>query len=423
MPNWELGIKFTLAAAGSRGDVQPMFALARTLTARGHQVHVATSPNFAAWAAQLGLAFSPIGRDTQAWLAANPAAMSGDPLRLMRAMQGFFHDELPGQFDGLLEAAKGSAAIACGGLALSAPSVAEHLGIPVLGIAYSPCVIPGRDHPPAMVPWQNLPRWVNSLLWSLTHRFSQRTFGAPINLGRARLGLAPIHIFDHLCRDMPWLVAADREILPPSSEWASRVPYASFLYYEDGRSLDAELDDWLAAGDPPVFVGFGSMSGDATARIGSLLRQALPPGGRRVLLGAGWAGLGAGDLPPGWRVAVGDVPHARLFPRVAAVIHHGGSGTTATALRAGVPQVLLPLILDQYHHAACLHRAGLAPLAGSLEKVTADGLCQAVETTLAIDPRPRQVAAERLRASDGAALLADRLEALAAGECIPPPFP
>lgn len=398
-----------------------MFALARALVQQGHHAHVAASPNFAGWAAQLGLPFTSIGCDTQAWLAANPQCMTGDPLRMMQGMRRFFGEELPGQFDGLLEAAQGSAAIVCGGLALSAPSVAEHLGVPVLGIAYSPCVIPGRDHPPAMVPWQNLPRWVNSLIWSMTHRFSQRTFGTPINAGRARLGLAPVGMFDHLCRQLPWLVAADRAILPPSSEWSARVPYASFLYYEDERSLDPDLDAWLAAGDAPVFVGFGSMSGAATARMGGLLRQALAGGGRRVLLGSGWAGLGAGDLPPGWRT-VGDVPHARLFPRVAAVIHHGGSGTMATALRAGVPQVVLPLILDQYHHAACLQRAGLAPRAASLEKTTAEGLRLAVDAALAMDVRPMRAAALRLASTDGAALVVGHLEQLAAGRRILPPF-
>ncbi|MBI5108902.1 MAG: glycosyltransferase family 1 protein [Rhodocyclales bacterium] len=398
-----------------------MFALALALTKRGHDVHVAASPNFAAWAARLGLAFTSIGCDTQRWLADNPECLTGNPLRMMQGMRQFFGEQLPVQFDGLIDAAQESSALICAGLALSAPSVAEYLRIPVLGIAYSPCVIPGRDHPPAMVPWQNLPRWINSLLWSMTHRFSEQTFGMPINAGRVRLGLAPVKMFDHLCREMPWLVAADRAILPPSSEWATRVPYANFFFFDDDRSLDFELADWLAAGEPPVFVGFGSMSGEATARIGKLLRQALRESGRRVLLASGWAGLGEGDMPEGWRI-VGDVPHGRLFERVAAVIHHGGSGTMATALRAGVPQVVLPLILDQYHHAECLRRADLAPPAGALERISSDSLRVALDAALAMDPGPRQDAALRLSTANGTDLAVAHLEQLAAGRVIPPPF-
>jgi len=399
-----------------------MFALARALERRGHDAHVAASPNFAGWAASLGIPFTPIGGDTQKWLAENPECLTGNPLQMLQGMRRFFGGELSAQFDGLREAAQASSAMVCAGLAFSAPSVAERLGIPVLAVAYSPCVIPGRDHPPAMVPWQNLPRGINSLLWSMTHRFGERTFGAPINAGRARLGLAPAKMFDHLCRDMPWLVAADRAILPPSSEWADRVPYANFLFFDDDLWLDPDLSDWLAADAPPVFIGFGSMSGDATARIGDLLQKAFSGSGHRVLLGSGWAGLGAGRLPKGWRV-VGDVPHARLFERVAAVVHHGGSGTMATALRAGVPQVLLPLILDQYHHAAALHRAGIAPLAGSLEKISAHGLRRAVDAALAMDPRPRKEVALRLANANGADLIVDQLENIASGRKILPPFP
>ena len=399
-----------------------MFALALALKRHGHGVNVAASPNFSDWAARLGLPFTSIGCDTQRWLADNPECLTGDPLRMMQGMQLFFREQLPIQFDGLLKAAQGSSAIVCAGLALSAPSVAEHLGIPALGIAYSPCVIPGRDHPPAMVPWQNLPRWINSLLWSMTHQFSAKTFGGPINTGRARLGLRPLNMFDHLCRTLPWLVAADREILPPSSEWATRVPYASFLFFDDDRSIDSDLADWLAEGEPPIFVGFGSMSGGAMARIGTLLKQALAGSGRRVLLGSGWAGLGESEIPPDWRI-VGDVPHARLFERVAAVIHHGGSGTMATALRAGVPQVILPLILDQYHHASRLHRAALAPLAGPLEKITPDRLRSALDAALSMEPGPRIEAAQRLSMTDGAHIAINWLEHLVAGQAIPPPFP
>ena len=109
---------------------------------------------------------------------------------------------------------------------------------------------------------------------------------------------------------------------------------------------------------------------------------------------------------------VGEVSHQTLFPRMAAVVHHGGSGTTANALRAGVPQVVLPLILDQFHHAHRLQLAGLAPKAASMEKVTAQQLSAAIEAAIAMPPEPRQAVAARLRASDGAGAVADALEAL-----------
>lgn len=163
-----------------------------------------------------------------------------------------------------------------------------------------------------------------------------------------------------------------------------------------------------------MFICFGSMSAEGTDRIGRMIVDAVSATGRRCIVGAGWAGLGAGTMPAAWRVVREAAPHALLFPRVAAVVHHGGSGTTASALRAGVAQVLLPLILDQFHHAHRLHLAGIAPRPVPMERITAGELAEAIRTALAMPGGPRLAAAERLRASDGRAEIVRRLETLVA---------
>jgi UDP:flavonoid glycosyltransferase YjiC (YdhE family) len=142
-----------------------------------------------------------------------------------------------------------------------------------------------------------------------------------------------------------------------------------------------------------------------------MIVEAVSAIGRRCIVGAGWAGLGAGRLPPGWRV-VRDAPHALLFPRTAVVVHHGGSGTTAQALRAGVPQVLLPLILDQFHHAHRLHLAGIAPRPVPMEKITAAELAKAIQSAMAMAAGAREAAAARLRASDARGDIVRRVEAM-----------
>jgi SAM-dependent methyltransferase len=205
------------------------------------------------------------------------------------------------------------------------------------------------------------------------------------------------------------MLAVDEVLLPPDYRWQGRYPYANFLYFDDPSALDPELDAWLAEGEPPVFVGFGSMSGSGTHRIGNLIIEAVSATGRRCIVGAGWAGLGDGVLPPSWRVVL-DAPHALLFPRTAVVVHHGGSGTTAQALRSGVPQVILPLILDQFHHAHRMYVAGLAPRPVPMEKITAIELTRAIQEALVLPSNTRLITAARLRSSKGSEQVVQRLE-------------
>ncbi len=389
-----------------------MIALGQTLARRGHQAQVAAPPNYETWVRAHGLPFSPLGTDIQLWLTQNARYLSGSPVTMLKGMTKYFNEHLPDQFTDLARAARGSDALVSAGLAFSAPSVATALGLPLLAVVYTTSILPARSHPPPTVPWHGLPAWMNDLLWRASNFASGAVAVDALNAGRKRLELAPIaDLAAHLYSDARFIIAADELLFPPDAAWAGRYPYANFLYYDDPAPLDAELDAWLREGDPPVFVGFGSMAGHGIDRVGALLTEAIASTGRRCLVGAGWGGLGGGELPKGWR-AVREAPHALLFPRTAVVVHHGGSGTTANALRAGVPQVILPLILDQFHHAHRLHVAGLAPRPTRMESVTATGLAEAIEAALALPEGPRRTTAERLRASDGAGQIANALEAL-----------
>jgi vancomycin aglycone glucosyltransferase len=236
--------------------------------------------------------------------------------------------------------------------------------------------------------------------------------GTPLNQARRTLGLAPVDLHTHLLQHSDYTIAVDATLFPPDPAWPQSVRRSGYLFLDDPGRLDAELDAWLADGEAPVYVGFGSMTGTATQRMDALLREALQASGRRCLIGAGWAGMGDQALPAHWR-RIGAAPHALLFPRVTTVVHHGGSGTLASALRAGVPQVVLPLILDQYHHAYLLHRAGFIPQPIGMERITARQLDAAVTAALAWPRAPLQAAALRLQNCDAAGQTARHIEALA----------
>lgn len=405
-------LRVILASVGSRGDVQPMLALAQALRASGHVPVIAAPPNVESWVRQLGFEFAPLGVDIQQWLAEHSDIMTGNPVTMLKGASQYLNEQIPEQAHELMPICAGADALVYAGLALAAPTVADYLHLPTLGVLYTTCMLPSGRHPPMSIPWHGLPHWINHLLWQLNNLLGDRLGRKTLNTVRTNLNLPEFkHIRSHFFVDHSIIIAADEALFPADSLWQARYPYANFLYFDDPAALDPELNDWLAGGEAPVFVGFGSMSGKGTQRIERLMVEAIGATGRRCIVGAGWASFGASALPSGWRM-VRNVPHALLFPRMAVVIHHGGSGTTAQALRAGVPQVLLPLLLDQFHHAHRLYLAGIAPRPVPMEKITAAELTNAIQTALQLPAGPRQAAATRLRQSDGRGDIVRRVEAM-----------
>jgi UDP:flavonoid glycosyltransferase YjiC (YdhE family) len=313
--------------------------------------------------------------------------------------------------DTLVDVARDADAIVFAGGSAMAPSAGEKLGIPVVGVLFTTSVIPTNDHAPLVVPWRTLPRWMNALLWKLEAPMWNVLLRRGVNAGRVRHGLPPVRdMVSYLFERSHYVVAVDPGVLPLDPRWAARIPPVGFLFIDaKGATLDPDLQSWLDEGEAPIYAGFGSMTGKGPERMQRVVVDAIRAVGRRALVSRGWANLGTG-LPDGWR-AIGDAPHELLFPRMACVIHHGGAGTTAAALRAGVPQVLVPLILDQYHHAQLLYEQGLAPRPVPMEKITAPQLVNAIRDALGIPPGRRAEVADRLRDSRGADAVVDRIEA------------
>lgn len=407
-------LRVVLATIGSRGDVQPMLALAQALRQRGHLPVVVAPPNFRTWTEGLGFEFAPLGQDMQVFMRDHPELMTGNPIRLARGFLKYFQEQLALQAADLRAAGQGADAMVYAGLAFfSGASVAEALQLPALCLQFTNCLLPSRLHPPTMLPIHGLPQWLNRLAWALERQMGDSAVRGTLNVMRASLGLPPVgNIWRLLIDEARVVIAADAGLLPPDPGWQGRYAYANFVFFDDPMPLDPELDDWLRDGEPPVFLGFGSMSGAATDRMEALMTRAIAATGKRCLVGAGWSGLGTGGLPKGWRV-VRDAPHALLFPRTAVVVHHGGSGTMAQALRAGVPQVVLPLLLDQFHHAHRLFVCGVAPKPVPLEKVSAAQLAECIHTALSLPAAPREAFRERLQDGDARLDVVQRVELLA----------
>lgn len=181
-------LRVVLATVGSRGDVQPMLAIAQALDGLGHVPVIAAPPNFESWVNSLGFEFAPLGADMQVYMQENRRVFSGNPLRMLRGMSSYFSEQIPLQIKQLVPLCQGADAIICAGLAVAAPSVAEHLRLPILGVLYTTCMLPSSKHPPPTVRWHGMPSWMNDLLWRANRLLGDKLLRGPLSAARAGIG-------------------------------------------------------------------------------------------------------------------------------------------------------------------------------------------------------------------------------------------
>lgn len=410
-------MRVVLACEGTRGDVHPMLALAGALRCRGHDALLAAPPDFAGDAREREVPFVPVGTGVRAYLTDTASAITAGGLAVMRESQRYMESSLARQFAVLPEVCADADAVVAAGVQGAAASAAEIHGAAYLYTAYCPAFFPSLDHGPILMPFQQLPRWGNWLLWRALRLFARCTIGRRIQSHRRDLGLPPVRdVFAHLIGRSP-LLAADAALAPLPGSLRNHVLQLGCLHPEDGPDLPEKLEAFLASGPPPVYLGFGSMTDPDPGRTTGALLEAVTRLGCRALISEGWAGLGAGPMSSDVFVT-GPVSHPRLFPRVAAVVHHGGAGTTTSAARAGVPQLLVPHVFDQFYFAKRLHALGVAPPALPRRRLDAPSLGAALSATLdneLLAERAAELGArlrsEREAAPDPAALLERRVEA------------
>jgi UDP:flavonoid glycosyltransferase YjiC (YdhE family) len=370
-------MRIVLAAEGTRGDVHPMLALGAALRAAGHDPVLCCPPDFADAAREHGIEHRPVGRPVRDYLTERAHVMQGRALGVLRETGDYGQRMLEAQFAGLPGAARGADLMVAAGVEVAARSVAELCGIPYRYVVYCPSLLPSREYPPAFLP-VGLPRWANRPVWWLLRTGFNLTVRGALNGYRRALGLPPAgDLWAHFLGERP-VLAADRALAPLPPDVTLPVEQVPCLHTFDAREpLPAKLEHFLAAGPPPVYLGFGSMTDPDPRTTTAQLLDAIAASGHRALIGSGWAGLGEGPLPEGV-MTVGSVPHASLFPRCAAVVHHGGAGTTTTAARAGVPQVVVPHLLDQFYWADRVTALGIGVTAGRRRGLATGALVDAI---------------------------------------------
>ncbi|WP_043663062.1 glycosyltransferase [Streptomyces xylophagus] len=396
-------MRVLLSTYGTRGDVEPLVALAVRLRALGVDVRMCAPPDeeFAERLAGLGVQLVPIGPPVR-------ELMRGTTLPSAADLSRYRTEMVDAQFDIFPAAVEGCDALVAAGLAqIAARSVAEAAGIRYVYTSYSAVNLPSPHHaPPPRPGWPEPEATDNRTLWELDAHNVNVQFADPLNSRRAAIGLPPVdNVRDHVFTDRPWL-AADPVLGPWRETPGLDVTQTGAWTLPDERPLPADLLAFLEAGAPPVYVGFGSMS--PSPDIVRRAVEAIRAQGHRVLVSRGWADLDVVDGRDDC-FAIGEANHQRLFGKVAAVVHHGGAGTTLTAARAGTPQVVVPLQLADNPYWA--GRVADLDIGVALDgpTSTAESLSVAFKTAFAPETQARARALGAKLRTDGAAVAASLL--------------
>lgn len=354
-------MRIVLSGEGTRGDLQPLIELGARLAAAGHDALVCGPPDFVAQAAERGVAYRVIGIGVRDFLNSRAAVItSGSASGMIRESVAHLREQLRTRIADLAEVTRGADLVVAAGPEMAASSAAELNGVPYRYVAYCPALFPSREFAPLFLPWQSLPGWANRLVWPLLMTPFTILVRRLVTPARRSVGLPPQ-------RDVVGLFFGERPLLAVESALASApadapVPLQQVpaLHPLAGEPLPAKLASFLDAGPPPVYFGFGSMPDADAARTTRTILDAVAALGCRAVIGSGWADLGGGALREGV-MTVSAVSHPELFARCAAIVHHGGAGTTTNAARSGVPQLVVPHLMDQFYWGRRVNLLGLGP--------------------------------------------------------------
>lgn len=416
--------RLTFIATGSRGDVQPQVALARRFQDEGFSVRFATHRCFSSLLAAANLEHFPLSGDSERFFSGTAGVAFRERLadrdKALDLCRRFLSPFVRIFLTECTEAARDSDALFYWPPCQVGPSLAQAMGVPCIGVATYPlphCRTAEFANPFA----EPTPVWLEQLVsrigflrgflnrytWSRGEPIWRQIFHEEVMAWRQnQLGL-PIQTDLQTRRELtriPHLFGFSPQLLPPPRDWAPHLHVTGFWFLNLAAEWQppAELVSFLAEGPPPIAIGFGSMVVRDSTKFTSTVMDAVQRAGIRAVLLQGWGGLRKVAAQDHVYHAT-DVPHDWLYPRVAAVVHHGGSGTTAAGLRAGIPALVVPFGFDQDLWGQRIAVNGIGPEPIPCHRLDAAGLADSLKR-LVEEPDFRKNAArmsQLVRAEDG----------------------
>lgn len=395
-------MRIHLMASGTRGDVQPMIALGKALRDSGHEVVVVAGSNFMGWIESHGLKALPTV-DMEALMQSElgvkwveePNAMK--QLGHMKALMNSIADEVIAI---TISATEGAELIISGFVTEAfTQAICEKRGVPQISLGLQPYRATRSGPASLLAPF---PR-ANNVLNRFAGRFAERiawSMSAPTAQKlRQKLGLPPhtTRSYVRAAHRIPALYAFSPAVVPPVDD--ANAHTTGFWFLDEAYTPPDDLTRFIEAGEPPLYIGFGSMSSSDPTRTVQMVAEALKRIGRRGILARGWSGAQVSDVPNYLQV-LDHTSHTWLFPRMAAVVHHGGAGTTAAGLRAGVPSLIIPHMADQPFWGRRVHHLGVGVKPIERHKLTLESLTASLDALV----NDRQIAS---RAADLGARIRD----------------
>ena len=405
-------MRVTIMSVGSRGDVQPYVALGLGLQAAGHDVILATHDDFRAFVREYGLEFRAIAGSPRAMMGSpegkRVAGSGANPLLFARTFGRVFAGYADEFFRETLAACEGADAIIYAYFALSGYGIARKKGIPgVLGLL-QPMNRTTRfplQPSPVFGTWNGIYNWTTFVV---AQQLFGQIFKKQMNAWNKKLGLPPMPLAGFYSmadrKNFPVLYGYSPTLVPRPPDWKENMHVTGYWYLgqPQGWKPPADLLRFLEAGEPPVYVGFGSMTTAYPEKTTRIVVEALRRAGKRGILLSGWGALHGGELPASV-YCIESIPHDWLFPRMQAVVHHGGSGSTGAGLKSGVPSFAVPFFADQYFWGDRLARLGVGPKPVPQDRLTVERLTEALKQATS-DPQMKKravVAGKRARSEMG----------------------
>lgn len=414
-------MKITILTAGTRGDIQPYLALALRLNQAGYEVTLGAPSNFEAFVTEHGVKFAPLRADYYQLMDSpeGQALKSGNPIRVMQHMRTTVFPLMRKLVDDTWQASQAADAIIYHPKLFTTPHIGEKLNIPIMLAATIPILTPTGKFPAPGVFNRNLGATFNRLTYKAMDLATSSFKGIVKDFRREVLALpeqSTVVKGNTLNgQPIPVLYCYSQHVVPIPADWDNTAHVTGYWWLDEMTDWQPpdELQAFLAAGDAPVYVGFGSMIAESPEHTTRVVIEALKQSGQRGVIASGWGGLRPADLPPNIYL-LKEAPHEWLFPRMSAVVHHGGAGTTAAGLRAGKPTVICPFIADQPFWGSQVVALGVGPTPILQKQMTSEKLAAAIHTA-ATDLTMRQRAetvAKHLAAEDGVGNAVDVIESI-----------